>query len=125
MPGSDSEPRSRMIDRRSSAAAERDGFALASVLSGKTLDGVSFENYVMAFPADVTVKTTAGAELSASQDVPLGGAGRPWDETRALVENKFRANYPGSDSQADEIVTLVDSLEDLSDVSTLAEALSS
>ncbi len=112
------------VDRRSSAAAERDGFALASVLSGKSLDGVSFENYVMAFPADVTVKTTSGAELTASQDVPLGGAGRPWDETSALVEAKFRNNHPGPKDRADIIVSLVEGLEDLKDVTALADLLS-
>ncbi len=112
------------IDRRSSAAAERDGFALASVLSGKSLSGVSFENYVMAFPADVTVRTSTGAELTASQDVPLGGAGRPWEETSALVENKFRANHPGPVDRADEILSLIQHLDDLPDVKVLSDLLS-
>jgi hypothetical protein len=93
------------------------------VLSAKTLSGVSFENYVMAFPADVTLTTTGGAELTASQDIPLGGAGRPWDETSELVRDKFLTNYGGPRDGAEKVIELVSSLEDVADARSISELL--
>jgi 2-methylcitrate dehydratase PrpD len=110
------------IDRRSSETSERDGFSLASVLSAKTLSGVSFENYVMAFPADVTVRTTTGDELTASQDVPFGGAGRPWDETTALVREKFTTNAVDAD-RARQALSVIDNLESVDDLTSICGVL--
>lgn len=135
------------IDKRAAAASESGGFSLRSVLSGasdagglvagageavaalaegagpppKSLRGVSFEGYVMAFPAEVTLRTTAGQTYPAVQDVPLGAAGRPWAETRERVHDKFRENFPGDAQRA---IEAVESLEDASDVRTVVRALS-
>ncbi len=111
------------MDARAAKASESAGFSLANVLSAKTLDGVSFENYVMAFPSHVTVRTTDGAEYTASQDAPFGAAGRPWEETDALVREKFVSNFAGDRSRADEALAAIDRLEDVGDVRVIAELL--
>jgi 2-methylcitrate dehydratase PrpD len=110
------------IDARSSVASASKGFELGRVLSAKSLDGVSFEGYVMAFPADVTLTTTSGRTYSASEDVPLGGAGRPWEQTRALVREKFLANAADR-SRVDDVIAAIDRLEDVDDVRELAALL--
>ena len=112
------------VDARSARASASKGFELARMLSEKTLSGISFEGYVMAFPADVTVTAIDGREYAASQDVPLGGAGRPWDETEALVREKFRSNFAGDRSRADEALATIERLEDVGDVRELAPLLS-
>jgi 2-methylcitrate dehydratase PrpD len=110
------------IDARSSAASASKGFELGRVLSAKSLDGVSFEGYVMAFPADVTLTTTDGRTYAASEDVPLGGAGRPGAETEALVRDKVRRNV-ADPARAEHILTAIGSLEDVSDVRELVPLL--
>ncbi|MGH9388548.1 MAG: hypothetical protein ACRD1Z_02965, partial [Vicinamibacteria bacterium] len=54
-----------------------------------TFEGASFEGFRMAFPAEVTLVTQGDEYYTERQDVPLGGAGRPFDETTALVRRKF------------------------------------
>jgi 2-methylcitrate dehydratase PrpD len=112
------------IDARSSVASESKGFSLANVLSKKSLEGVSFEGYVMAFPADVVLRTTSGHEYTASQDAPYGAAGRPWDETRDLVRRKFLTNFAGDHGRAEEALAAIDALEDVDDVRELTPLLS-
>ncbi len=77
-------------------AERRGGLDLGDALGrGKTepvLDGVSFADYELAFPAVVEVHLADGTVWEARQDVPLGGAGRPEDETRALVQAKLEGN---------------------------------
>ena len=110
------------IDARSSETSASKGFELARMLSAKSLDGVSFEGYVMAFPADVTLTTTDGRTYAATEDVPLGGAGRPWDETDALVRDKLRRSV-ADPARADHILAAIDSLEDVPDVRELVPML--
>ena len=112
------------IDARSSRASASKGFELAGVLSAKTLDGVSFEGYVMAFPAEVTLTTTAGKTYTASEEVPLGGAGRPWGETEVLVREKFLTNFAGDRTRAEEALAAITSLEDVDDVREIAPLMS-
>ena len=109
------------MDARASKASESKGFSLAKVLSSKSLDGVSFEDYVMAFPASVSVRTTDGATFEASQDVPLGAAGRPWDETEFVMREKFLSNFAGDRSRAEEALQMVERLEDVDDVRDVME----
>jgi 2-methylcitrate dehydratase PrpD len=108
------------VDQRGGVAAESKGFSMGKVLSGKSLDGVSFEGYVMAFPADVTMKTTDGKIYKASQEVPVGAAGRPWEETHELARRKFLTNFAGEPSRAEEAAAAIESLEDVADVRELA-----
>lgn len=120
------------LDRRAGKLAAGGGFDLRALLAGdpdvadpdgdagKSLSGASFEGYVMAFPAEVRLRTTSGRTYEASQDVPLGGAGRPWKETADLVREKFRRHGPGD---VDRALSLVDRLEDVTDVGELASAL--
>jgi 2-methylcitrate dehydratase PrpD len=89
--------------------APEGGVSVRSLLDAQTLEGQSFERYVMAFPAEVTMNGTH----TALADVPLGGAGRPWEETARLSREKFVANYPGD---ASAILELVDHLEDVADL---------
>jgi 2-methylcitrate dehydratase PrpD len=111
------------IDARSSTASASKGFELGRVLSNKSLDGVSFEGYVMAFPAEVTLTTTSGRTHTASEDVPLGGAGRAFDETQALVREKLALNV-ADPSGVERIIDAIDHLEDVDDVRELVPLLS-
>jgi hypothetical protein len=95
-----------------------------SLLGGQTLEGRSFETYVMAFPAEVTMVTTDGREYIQLQDIPLGGAGRPWDETKKLAREKFLGNFAGDAARANEALAAVDALEDVDDVRELGRLLS-
>lgn len=107
------------IDARSSEASSSKGFDLGPVLSAKSLDGVSFEGYVMAFPADVTLTTSDGRTYESSEDVPLGGAGRLWDETSSLVREKFLSNFTGDEAHAKAAIDAVSSLEEIDDIREL------
>jgi 2-methylcitrate dehydratase PrpD len=109
------------MDARASKASESKGFSLASVLSKKSLGGVSFESYVMAFPAEVMLRTTDGKEYTAAQEVPFGAAGRPWPETERRAREKFLSNYAGAHAQR--ALEAVEALEDVSDVREIAPLL--
>jgi 2-methylcitrate dehydratase PrpD len=99
-----------MDTEANAAMAPRDGagFNLAQVLSGAAtepvLDGASFVDYESRFPATVTLELRDGTSWTERVDVPLGGAGRPDDETRALVRAKLACD------------PLFDALEHLADL---------
>ena len=61
----------------------------ARLLSIGTLDTTDFR---MEFPAEVRVELADGSTRTASASVPLGGAGRPREETARLVLDKFIRN---------------------------------
>ena len=61
----------------------------ARLLSIGTLDTTDFR---MEFPAEVRVELADGSTRTASASVPLGGAGRPREETARLVLDKFTRN---------------------------------
>jgi 2-methylcitrate dehydratase PrpD len=111
------------IDARATRASEANGFSLAKVLSGKSLEGVSFEGYVMSFPAQVTLHTSDGKEYTAAQDVPLGAAGRSWAETEGLVREKFVSNFSGDAGRASEALAAIERLEDVDDVREVTKLL--
>lgn len=112
------------MDARSGKASASRGFELASVLGRKSLVGVSFEDYVMSFASSVTVTTKDGKTHEASQDVPLGAAGRPSEETAELVREKFLRNFSGTQQQALDALEAIERLEEIDDVSEVV-ALSS
>jgi hypothetical protein len=66
------------------------------------------------------MRTTNGLEYVATQDVPLGGAGRQWEETEALVREKLTKNFSGD---ATEAIEAVEHLEDAADVREVAALL--
>ncbi len=111
------------MDERASQVGDRGGASVRSLLSAQTLEGQSFEDYVMTFPTEVTLRTTSGAEYIELQDIPLGGAGRPWEETEALVREKFVSNFAGDAGRARAALEAVESLEDADDVRDVAALL--
>ena len=111
------------MDARAGKASESKGFSLGSVLGRKSLEGVSFEDYVMSFASAVTVTTTDGRTLEASQDVPLGAAGRPVDETAELVREKFLRNFSGDSKRATDALEAIEGLESITDVREIAPLL--
>lgn len=89
------------------------------------LDGKSFEAFEMRIPARLSLLTTGGEEFSAEVEIPKGAAGRPFEETRGLVREKFLRNvgrYIGEDA-ATEAMTIVERLDELDRVDELVEAL--
>ena len=62
------------------------------------MEGGSFTDYESRFPATVEVRLADGEVWRETQEIPLGGAGRPDKETRDLVRDKFEGNGapPGS-----------------------------
>jgi 2-methylcitrate dehydratase PrpD len=111
------------MDKRAGEIGERGSVSVRSLLGGQTLAGQSFEGYVMTFPTEVTLRTATGAEYTELQDIPLGGAGRPWEETDALVREKFLTNFSGDRARADEAVDAVLRLEQMDDVRELTALL--
>jgi 2-methylcitrate dehydratase PrpD len=72
------------------------GFDLMNILAKgadtPVLEGVSFADYESRFPATVELELHDGRILSETVDIPLGGAGRPAEETRGLVRAKLEEN---------------------------------
>jgi 2-methylcitrate dehydratase PrpD len=54
------------------------------------LANADLTNFRMSFGARVRIEMEDGRSFEAEQEVPLGGAGRPFDERRRCVEDKFR-----------------------------------
>jgi 2-methylcitrate dehydratase PrpD len=90
-----------------------------------TLDGVSFEKYRMAFPVRLVVRTHDGKEFAKVAETPTGGAGRPFDETRARVREKFLSHATPSIStnRAQAALQIIEELESAGDIRALAEQL--
>ena len=105
---------SRRHDGEMDKRAPEGSTSVRSLLGAQTLAGQSFESYVMAFPSEVTMNG-----YTASQDVPLGGAGRPWDETAAYAREKFTTNFPGDAAAA---LQAIDDLENVTDVREITKA---
>lgn len=54
------------------------------------LAALDLGGFKMSFGARVRIEMEDGRSFEAEQEVPLGGAGRPFDERRKAVEDKFR-----------------------------------
>jgi hypothetical protein len=99
------------------AMGQTHGFDLLGMLSkaaeAPVLDGVSFVDYESRFPATVELELRDGRVLSETVDVPLGGAGRPTEETRGLVRAKLEENGVPRDafSALESLATLGSALE--------------
>jgi len=75
------------------------GIDAAQIFSGGeglTLDGADFAAFQMRFPARVRLETATGDEYAAEVAIPAGAPGRPFDETRAAVADKFRRGAAGA-----------------------------
>lgn len=72
------------------------GFDLMGILAkgaeSPVLDGASFVDYESRFPATVELELRDGRVVTQTVEVPLGGAGRPTEETRGLVRAKLEEN---------------------------------
>lgn len=77
-------------------AREGAGFELYRALgAGKdepVMAGASFKDYESKFPATVELRLTDGTVWRETQEIPFGGAGRPEEETRELVQRKLEGN---------------------------------
>lgn len=82
------------------------------------LAGEDFSSYECRFPARVTLTTNSGNSFSELCEIPLGGAGRPIDETRRLVESKLTEGmaFAGSGNRASEMIDAIASLDSLDDI---------
>jgi len=54
------------------------------------LGAVDLVGFKMSFGARVRIEMEDGRSFEAEQEVPTGGAGRPFDERRRCAEDKFR-----------------------------------
>jgi 2-methylcitrate dehydratase PrpD len=57
--------------------------------SGYDLGNLSLENFTMPFSARVTITLKDDMKFTHQQDVPLGGPGHPFEDTSALVKEKY------------------------------------
>lgn len=101
------EPASRKKQKRSHGA--------------KGLEDMDFSRFRFPFAAEVTLKTKSGREYSARQDIPLGGAGRPFDETAGLMKAKLtnEAQRVMSKKEAGKLVKKIDTLEKVANTNSL------
>jgi 2-methylcitrate dehydratase PrpD len=97
-------------------------FDLRRILSKRegALDDVDFSTYESRFPAVVTLRLKSGKSLRARQDIPLGGAGRPREETRRLVKRKLAEAFASSPEAAEAIGRFIENLEGSEDAAELA-----
>jgi len=74
----------------------------------------NFANYRNSMGARVRVEMEDGRTFEAEEEVPLGGAGRPPDERRAAVEDKFRreTRYTLRKEKMEKAIDLVEHLEE-------------
>jgi 2-methylcitrate dehydratase PrpD len=80
------------------------------------LSAVDLSNYKASFGARVRIEMEDGRCFEAEQEVPLGGAGRPFDERRRSVEDKFRreTRYTLRKEKMEKAIDLILHLEDAS-----------
>jgi 2-methylcitrate dehydratase PrpD len=83
------------------------------------LEGVDFSRYEARFPAALTLITESGEEFYARQDIPLGAAGRPEEETRQLVRQKA-IDALGSHA-GERLIERVEKLDDAEDAASIVD----
>ncbi len=98
------------------------GIDAAQIFSGGeglTLDGADFAAFQMRFPARVTLETTAGDEYTAEVAVPAGAPGRPFDEIRIAVGDKFLRGAAGVLADPDGALEATLSVDEAADLRAL------
>lgn len=90
-----------------------------------TLEGKSFEGFEMRIPARMELTAKTGETYSAEVDIPTGAAGRPFEETKALVEKKFlrNAGYHLGEERAQEALEAIQKIEETGRISDLVPLL--
>jgi 2-methylcitrate dehydratase PrpD len=90
-----------------------------------SLEGRSFEGFEMRIPSRLELETTGGEVFNAEVEIPKGASGRPFDETRALVREKFlrNAGHQLGESRAQEVIEMVDRLEAVGSIAELIPLL--
>ncbi|MBI4516399.1 MAG: MmgE/PrpD family protein [Deltaproteobacteria bacterium] len=80
------------------------------------LASADLNNFRMSFGSRVRIEMEDGRNFEAEQEVPLGGAGRTYDERRKAVEDKFRreTRYTLRKEKMEKAIDLVHHLEDAS-----------
>ena len=75
---------------------------------------VDLNAFRMSFGARVRVEMEDGRSFEADQEIPLGAAGRPADERRRAVEDKFRreTRYTLRKEKMEKAIDLIEHLED-------------
>jgi 2-methylcitrate dehydratase PrpD len=73
---------------------------------------------------DVAVRTTGGSELRTSVETPLGDPRRPMSRERLIAKFRDCCSYVDhlQEKDVDVLISLIDNLEDVNDVSALAAA---
>jgi hypothetical protein len=81
--------------------------------SGYDLGQADLENFTMPFASRVTIKLNDGSTLTHLQIIPIGGPGRPEQETREQVKNKFMSQAAANlgPEQAQRFIELLESQE--------------
>lgn len=106
-----------------SGGRERLGEATSRVIPD--LQGKSFEGFEMRIPARLVLETNDGEEFGAEVEIPTGAAGRPFEETRALVREKFLRNaglYIGEE-RANKALATIERIEELDRIDELVRAV--
>ena len=90
---------------------------------GLTLDGKDFSAFEMRFPSRVTLETAGGEEFTAEVRIPAGAPGRPFDDTRIQVGEKFVRNARGRIADPDGALEAVLSIDSAPDVRAVVERI--
>jgi len=79
-----------MADRMREASLVRLEPSGDRVRAALDLEDADLSKFRMSFGARVRIEMAGGNHVEAEQEIPLGGAGRPLEEKRGAVEEKFR-----------------------------------
>ncbi|MGH2727270.1 MAG: hypothetical protein ACRDKS_09885, partial [Actinomycetota bacterium] len=102
------------------------GIDAAQIFSGGeglTLDGADFAAFQMRFPARVRLETSTGDEYSAEVAIPAGAPGRPFDEIRSAVGDKFMRGAAGVLADPDGALAAILAVDSAADLRGLIGAL--
>ncbi len=89
---------------------------------GYDLGDISLENFTMPFSARVTVTLKDGTKFTHQQDIPLGGPGHPFEETCALVKEKY-AREAGRALSSEKVKDMLDRADMLEEIGSAQELL--
>lgn len=89
-----------------------------------TLEGADFSRLAMRFPARVSLETRGGERYSAEQEIALGAAGRPLEEVRRGVREKFLRNASHLRAgEAEDVLRMIAGIDAAPDVREVMDAV--